>query len=772
MRRLGLPAIALGALLAAAACSAGGSVRDGRTIEEVAASRSVAECGRMETLGGDRIRLAPALDSARLRVRPALLAGDQMKFLLDEGWDLEAAAGAGDAGIRVKEDEARISWPASPCGDGVNAQWPMTIDVALSGDGPEGRIDRATASLSAPAGGVDVRTLAAPAPIGLLESRREDPARPSSVVVRSDPMGAVSAAGILLPLGHARIEAGSEYRDAIVASSIRKAEYRIVPPPRAVLKLALALVPGGRRGGGWEFRVTATGEEGAREIFREAVASADPEATDRWLSRGIPLPASAGREILLAFEAEPIDGDGALALWGSPIVEGDAQPARAGRPNILLVSVDTLRADRVGRVNQGHLLTPALERLASEGVRFTRCRAQAASTLYSHASMLTGLLVSAHGATPDAALSEAIPYAPDLLARSGYATAALTDDGLVDGRFGFPRGFDAYVNRAEPIETRVEEAISALEAIGSPWLLFVHTYQVHAPYADSPRFAEPLTRGYDGPFGSTYDQAVFSRALSRMNNGRIEASAEDIGHLENLYDAQVMRTDAALDGIFDALRAKGLWDATAVIVTGDHGDELDEHGLLARHSQTCYEELMRVPLIVKPPSGSASVPAVIDADVSLVDVAPTLLDLAGLPAPEPEEGFSLLPLVRGEKTIERESVCEMDDARGAAIVKDGWKYVKRERWSVEDPRTLKRRLDTWGPYPEEELYDLAADPGERHNLVGAQPQRASELRALLDAKLAAARAYFAEKMAGADAPRRPQEDAEHLEQLRALGYVE
>ncbi|MCI0346340.1 MAG: sulfatase-like hydrolase/transferase, partial [Chloroflexi bacterium] len=263
--------------------------------------------------------------------------------------------------------------------------------------------------------------------------------------------------------------------------------------------------------------------------------------------------------------------------------------------------------------------------------------------------------------------------------------------------------------------------------------------------------------------------------LTRMNNDVIPATEADVRRFETLYDAEVMRTDAALGRLFAELESRGLWDGVVVAVTSDHGEEFDEHGLIGWHSLTCYEEVQRVPLVVKAARGRQARRdgggRRIDAPIATLDIAATILDLAGLAVPESMWGRSAAPLMAGRSRTPHETLCEIEDGRGAAIVLDGWKYHRRTEASAGDRRTFKRRLRTFGRYATEELYRLESDPREQVNLVEAEPQRARALRRLLDARLDAARAQLA-VLTRATPAAPPPMDEEHVRRLRALGYVQ
>jgi len=613
-------------------------------------------------------------------------------------------------------------------------------------------------------------TLGGSSPAAILEAEVPPGAGERLLGIEAGAPGTFALQGAALPLGRVPIEIDHEYRDSFAASSVRDASFRIVLPPRARIRFGLAVLPGGAPTAGVRFRVRARGEGGESDVFSEVVAST---GAGHWLDRQADLSRWAGQEITLSLEATP-EGDAApppISLWGSPVVEpapGSATEAAGALPDILLVSVDTLRGDRIGRRDGDLEVTPVLNALAREGARFTRCRTQAPSTLYGHAAILTGLPPSAHGATTSSALPAGIPYLPDLLARAGYATAAITDDGLLDGRFGLSRGFDSFRNRYETVEEKVAAAQKALESLPHPWFLFLHTYQVHVPYEPPPDLARAFTEGDGSAFGLTLD----ARTMIRINNGVVPVTAADVRHVERLYDAQVHRTDAALGRLFDGMRAEGMWNGTVVAVTADHGEEFDEHGVIGWHSLHCYDEVGTVPLVVKRARDGPGAGRSVGSAVRSIDIAPTLLDLAGLASPETMWGRPLTGLLEGKREPDRETLCEIEDGRGAALLLGGYKIHVRTAESAEDPRTFRRRVSLRGRYGTAELYDLAADPGEQHDLSGSDPDRLRALREVLDARLEAARALLGALTGGKTPPPRPREDDEHLRRLRALGYVD
>jgi len=891
-RSTGWKAIRLAALLVCVACVMAGC-RSARTpsladrIPETLLEAAETRCGQQSVLRGDRIRLAANLDAALVRLRPVRLTATQARWLLGAGWDFAASdASTGPierSRVRAQEPRATIHMPALPCGEKAGAA--ARVILALS---------RATLQQGAAISPVSLRIEGTGRSLAgeriddedaaLIEIEGARRGECEFVDLSADPAGLVMLDGLALAIGRERVEINKEYRDAILASSVREASFRVLPPRGAVLRFALAVAPGSgdaaapsphaaapagkeqaaegelraapslagaprdadatreakkrdggsdpspsNRGGqssggraigaaqaldhaapgGWFFRIGARGDKGEREFAETIAAPGDPEA-GRWHERSFDLAEFEGQEITLTLSAEPGDGAPPLAMWGTPTIEARAEAGHQP-PNILLISMDTLRADEISRVVNQRSVMPELEILAGEGVRFTSCRTQAPSTLYGHVSILTGLPPSAHGTTTQVSLPEGVPYASDLLQQAGYVTVAIADAGLLDGRFGLTRGFDVFHNRYEGIDSKIESALKVLGSLPRPWFVFLHSYEVHIPYSPPLDLAKAFSPDYSGPLGFSMSAA----RMQQINNNVYPVDGAGLEQIRKLYDSEAAHGDAALGRLFTGMKEAGLWDPTAVIVTSDHGEEFDEHGVIGWHALTCYDELQRTPLIVKPArgarfgtgsrsgsvagagsglgpgsgsgsgagagsgsvSGSNSVnagqsPRLVATAVRSMDIAPTILHLAGAPVPEAMWGRSLAPLMSGGAEVDRETLCEIEDGRGASILAGGWKYHMRTADSVDDPRTFRRRVSLRGRYSEEELYDLAKDPGEQRNLAASDPNRARAFADLLAARLAAARAALSAMTAGRTPPQRPREDDEHLRQLKALGYVQ
>lgn len=384
--------------------------------------------------------------------------------------------------------------------------------------------------------------------------------------------------------------------------------------------------------------------------------------------------------------------------------------ARRPAPDVMLITLDTLRADALGFAGNRRVRTPNLDRLAAEGLAFDGAHAQTVMTLPSHANILTGLYPYQHGVRDNEGfrLDPKIPTLATLLQEHGYATAAVIGAFPLDSRFGLSRGFDLYDQKYPQgaheydfsvAERPASEVVAAARSwysgnAGRPRFLWVHLYDCHSPHVPPPALAS-------------------------------EYAAE-------LYLGEVAGVDEALGPLFSDVRAAGR--PTIVVVTADHGESLGEHGE-ETHGLFAYEATLRVPLIL----WGARIPAGRRNSARHVDIAPTILEQAGVPIPAGLPGRSLLAKDTGGDTSYFESL-SATLTRGWAplrgVIGGGYKFID---------------------LPVPELYDLAADPGEAHNLVSERMDRVRALKAALPAP-------------GSPAARTP-ESAETVARLRNLGYL-
>jgi arylsulfatase A-like enzyme len=491
-----------------------------------------------------------------------------------------------------------------------------------------------------------------------------------------------------------------------------------------------------------EAELTATRLDNGKEHLFKYLLSPQPE---QWKPMTVDLGFLAGERVRLSLSCDRVGKDAGppdklpLVCCGSPMVSAPppAAPETPAR-NLIFISLDTLRADRLGCYGYARPVSPFLDSLAEKGFLFRRAYAHASYTLASHGSMFTSLYPSVHGLQNS--LSVISPKATTLtewLAEQGWATASFNGGGMVSYNFGFHRGFDAYC-QVDPLGDRFTEGKSlnklgfsdgscaslnrALDWITTRkeerFFLFLHTFMVH-DYMPPQELAERFDG--DNPSGLQPGPDVLY-LINRKHFGEHGITREHLDFFMNMYDATIRAADDMIRELFAHLEAQDLLENTLVIITSDHGEEFLEHGQV-KHTQSVYEEVIHVPLIMAVPGMERG--GTISACVSQIDLLPTLLELMHLPCPEGIQGRSLLPLMRGETEKDRFIYAEVDVAKQtlrSCVIQDGWKYIKA---STDE--------DLWFPAPaEEELYFLTEDIREKENRLNAQPRKARQFKKLID----------------------------------------
>lgn len=411
------------------------------------------------------------------------------------------------------------------------------------------------------------------------------------------------------------------------------------------------------------------------------------------------------------------------------------------RPNIVLISLDTLRADHLGVYGYDRDLSPNLDRMAARGVVFRNHYSQAPNTAPSHTSVLTGLFPSVPGIWGHGELLDpAVPVIPEMFREAGYTTAAFVQ---LPGE-SYKRGFDVYTGlshdasfrrRAEATMDAVYEFVEAPRE--EPFFLFLHTYSVHLPYNPPQEFADRYWGDYDGTLG----KSIRRGDVDRINERGDDVTDADRQHVVDMYDAEIATLDHDLGAMFDRFEAQGLFDDTIFAIIADHGEEFGDHGLYGRHTYSLYEELLRTPLIMFGPG----VPEGVDVEMPSrnLDVAPTLLRMAGIDAPQAMQGFDLEPLWDGTETEPRVVLAEKKEYR--VFIVDGFKYD----------------TDVGA------LYDLRQDPGELFDVREEYPDKVVEFERLI----AAWETELARAAANVGNPGAVQLSPEEVRRLRALGYL-
>jgi arylsulfatase A-like enzyme len=494
-------------------------------------------------------------------------------------------------------------------------------------------------------------------------------------------------------------------------------------------------------------------ERGTQRLL-ERTLTAPPRDANGWTELVLPLDAVAGRSGTLELEARTPDGR-PIGRWTNPALVAPGTPSP--RTNLVLLSIDTLRADHLGAYGYGRPTSPAIDGMARQGVLFRNATAAASWTLPSHASMLTGLDPSRHGAV-QFGFTTPIPPSVQTLAeqlwQAGYDTGAFTDGFFVSAALGFDQGFDRFRGPTRLESAARENLELALDWMkgraGRPFFAFVHTYEVHMPYAPPPPFDEMFTSGYEGPYQRkfTYEDFVALEKAGGTRDPRL------IEHLKGLYDGEIRHVDDAVGAFLRGLEDSGLARDTCVVLTSDHGEEFGEHGDLLHAKPKLYQELLHVPLIVWCP-GRFAQPRVVDDLVGLVDIAPTLLDLAGAEPLTGIDGLSLRGALDGRPLDDGRSVLSQVDG---SVDKRPGEVAALRRGRFKEIRSSVDDTDA--------LFDLEADPGETRDASASATEARNDLGALLDAKLA--RPPVAASSPG-PSPARPQEATG--ERLRALGYV-
>jgi arylsulfatase A-like enzyme/Tfp pilus assembly protein PilF len=401
---------------------------------------------------------------------------------------------------------------------------------------------------------------------------------------------------------------------------------------------------------------------------------------------------------------------------------------RAAGWNLLVITLDTTRSDHLGAYGYRPAQTPNIDRLAREGIMFLNCRTSVPLTLPSHSSLFTGRYPIAHNVRNNGTyfLRASEQTLAETLSGRGYDTRAVVASFVLMAKFGVNQGFALYDDslethtivrnfKSEIPADRVYEKFSGFlgQSAGRRFFYWLHFYDPHTPY---------------------HPPLEFARRFPNNSMG--------------LYDGEIAFMDVWVGRVIDDLRRQGVLDRTLVVVAGDHGEGVGEHQEYG-HGVFCYEEMLRVPLIIYAP-GLFARPRQVGARVNLVDVMPTVLDLLEVKAPAAVQGRSFLPLIRGRsEKSERESYFEslygqqeMNWAPLTGLIADHYKYIS---------------------LPEPELYDLQADRGEKQNLL----QRKNLLARQMDKELA--RFVAAHSQSGGDT-RRELSDSDRAE-LQALGYI-
>lgn len=409
--------------------------------------------------------------------------------------------------------------------------------------------------------------------------------------------------------------------------------------------------------------------------------------------------------------------------------------------NVVLISIDTLRADHLGCYGYPRPTSPAIDELSRDSVVFAQAIAQAPSTLPSHASMFSSLLPHHHQASwaNMTRLPEEVLTLAEVLEQVDYRTVAFTGGGQVDPVFGLNQGFEIYKQvRKRRFRGTVREAVRWLEANrGSPFFMFLHSYEVHHPYTPQPEYLAPFETDYEGPL----PKDISIELLTRINRGEIELEERDLRHIIDTYDAEIRSMDDSLGRFVDFLKEQGLYERTMIVITSDHGEELGEHGVVGWHSHTLFDELLRVPLIAKYPF-STYAGGVIETQVRSLDISPTILAALGVEIPDVFLGVDLAASIASGRELSLPAISRLDIAGSQDVT-----ALRTARWKLN----------------QRSLFDLTVDPSELRDLAANRQQTIAELNAIVAAEVEKRPRYETTKVVV------PEETAARL---KALGYLQ
>jgi arylsulfatase A-like enzyme len=534
------------------------------------------------------------------------------------------------------------------------------------------------------------------------------------------------------------IAIGGESREALLTTQ----SWTLAFPRRAILTFGVgARFDGSGEAPGWGRFVAALD---GREIAKETV---NPRAAHDWKDVVVELddpPRKGTLSLAIRFTDKdgqdlPQPSDLQLAV-SDPVIHDRA--AYGLKKGAILISIDTLRRDHVGAYGYAAPTTPVLDGLARGGLLAEDAVSVSSWTLPSHLSMLTSVLPGAHGGTDmKRGFNRSVPSVAEILKARGIATHAVTSHLYVSPTYGVEAGFDSMNFRQDRIAENVaNHAMDLVDRFGDrPFFLFLHFYDPHWHYAPPADVLKLFETSYFGSLTGNLND------FQKLRPSQV--SRADLDHLLALYDGEIRYTDNQIGRLIAHLKERDVLRGALLLVTSDHGEEFLEHGSW-EHQKTLYEEVIRIPLLMSGPSVTARREA---RPVSLLDVAPTILDFLSIPPGPNMKGVSLLRPLTETREMYGETDHTLDGSR-LSFLRGGatlWKAILRS-----DPLKRTERSSEW--------YDLAVDPGERTNRPPAEALRAS----------IEARARDLALRSRSTAASRPVElSAEQKEKLRALGYI-
>jgi arylsulfatase A-like enzyme len=546
---------------------------------------------------------------------------------------------------------------------------------------------------------------------------------------------------------YSRLE--GESRESLVLGPGSEYEFSVTLPEHPVLQVDERIFPDPNPPASgkirWAVLLRRFGIE--RKILDRVTDPATDPNRSNWVRYRVPLGRWANRRVTLAFRSLAKDTERSLpaVLLGTPTVVNQTPNPKV--PNVLLISLDTLRRDHLGLYGYHRDTSPNLDRLGAGGAVFENAVSPSAWTLPSHVSLMTSLYPVHHGVvTMHQRMDESTLTGAKLLRLLPFASKGLITHTFVDAQYGFHFGFESFehvpTHRAEDVTT---EAINWLQGAGpAPFFLFLHYFDPHTPYNAPEPFREMYDYDYRGDVAGTHSSLV-----EYAKRGHIPE--KDLHRVIALYDGEIRYLDDQLGRLFHFLKISGRWENTLLIVTSDHGEEFWDHQSFG-HGATLYQEQVHVPLIIHYRDWFPN-PVRIDQVVSTVDILPTVLDILDLPIPEGWDGRSLRPLRYPENsTWENRAFSETTRTDYNLYLTSVQENLEKGIWSKSDKKF--------------QTFNLAEDPGETSDLTEVEPDRANRLNRLVEEFLS----DESEKGKGV-AKGGVHLDEATRERLRALGYL-
>lgn len=509
-----------------------------------------------------------------------------------------------------------------------------------------------------------------------------------------------------------------------------------------------------------DFKVIIDGSEKEELLFHSSLPLNKGESPF-FQDEKIDLKDYQGKKVKLILETSLSDKSyphkDIFSFWFNPLI----YVPQLDSPKIILVSLDTLRADHLGCYGYQRDTSPHLDALAKESVLFENVYAQSSWTLPSHTSMLFSLNSASHQVYyNDQRIDPSLPSLASILQKAGFLPYAFTGGGYVSYIYGFAKGFHWYEEpaggRHAPLARDEAERLAMFTTDwikknkDKPFFLFLHTFQIHGPYDTPPPWNQKFL-----PEKAKWTRIALRQYLEKDENGPL-LTREEIENIIALYDAEIFYTDATLiKKLIDSLKANGIYDHTLLIVTSDHGEEFYDHkGWL--HGQTLYEEQLRVPLIIKFPHSNYKGKR-LTPKVRLIDILPTVMEALNLPyKAKLFEGKSLLPIVEENEKEDRTFISDLAhkdvlDPCPVLIATNSKDLKIIVEKAVEGIKNM-------------EIYDLAQDPTEQNNLLRQKRQLGMELLEKLEK-------YYEQKFSLVRKTGKVILDEKLKEKLKALGYI-